>query len=74
MVVEFKQATNEKEFGELEDGAVFGFIGSFYIKMYCDLKTEVGIYNAVNLEDGEPTFFADDDEVIEYPKAKTVIE
>lgn len=73
MVIEFK--TNNKNFKELSNGAVFGFRGNFFIKMAYNLREEDKYFNAVNIEDGFPTFFDDDDnEIIEYPKAKTVIE
>lgn len=74
MIVEFKKVTNEKEFGELLNGAIFGFGGDFYIKMAYDIGEEGDFFNAVDIENGIPAFFVDEDEVIEYPKAKTVIE
>jgi hypothetical protein len=75
MIVEFKQVTDNKNFGELENGAVFGCEGCYYIKMAYDLITENdGTYNAVGIEDGFPALFFNNEEVIEYPKAKTVIE
>lgn len=75
MMVEFKKVTNEKDFRELEDGAFFGFGGDFYIKMAFDLYTEdEETFNAVEIESGYPASFGDNDEVIEYPKAKIVIE
>ena len=74
MKVEFKKVTNEKEFGELSNGAVFGYGGSFYIKMAYGIGEEGDFLNAVDLEAGIPVFFMDEDEVTEYPKAKTVIE
>lgn len=73
MIVEFKQENN-KNFEELSDGTVFGYAGDFYIKMAYDLNTEKETFNAVNLEDGFPAFFGDDDEVTKYPKAKMYIE
>lgn len=80
MVVEFKQVTDVKDFGKLANGAVFGYGGDFFIKMAYDLYTGDGknfsdeVFNAVNIEDGFPVSFDDEDEVTEYPKAKTVIE
>ena len=74
MIVEFKQVTDNKDFGKLANGAVFGYGGDYYIKMAYDLNTEDGIFNAVDLESGFPIVFDDEDEVTEYPKAKTVIE
>ena len=74
MTVEFKKVTNEKEFRELEDGAVFRYAGDYYIKMAFDICTEKETYNAVNLEDGFPAFFDDEDEVTGYPRAKMYIE
>lgn len=74
MIVEFKQVTNDKNFGKLEDGAVFRYAGDYYIKMAFDIYTEKETYNAVNLEDGFPACFDDEDILTEYPKAKTVIE
>lgn len=74
MLVEFKQVTEGKEFGKLANGVVFGFGGSFYIKMAYDIDTEDETFNAVDIETGYPIFFEDYDEVIEYPKAKTAIE
>ena len=74
MIVEFKYVTDDKEFGKLANGAVFGNGGDFYIKMAYDLDTEDALFNAVDLESGEPTFFDDEDEVTEYPRAKMYIE
>ena len=74
MIIEFKQVTDNKDFGKLENGAVFGYEGDYYIKMAYDIYTEKETFNAINLEDGYPTFFDDIDEVTVYPKAKTVIE
>lgn len=74
MIVEFKKTATNDIFRDIDDGVVFGFAGDFYIKMAYDLETEDDTYNAVNLEDGNPVFFFSDEEVIKYPKAKTVIE
>lgn len=74
MIVEFKKVTDVKEFRELSNGAVFGFADCFYIKMAYDLETEDDTFNAVTIDDGFPSRFFDDEEVTEYPKAKTVIE
>jgi len=74
MKVEFKQVTNDKDFRELTNGAVFRYGGGFYIKMAYGIGEEGDFLNAVDLETGIPTFFMDEDEVTEYPKAKTVIE
>lgn len=74
MIVEFKRVTNNKDFGKLGDGAVFGIGSDFYIKMAYDIYADHETFNAVDLENGYPVSFEDTDEVIEYPRAKTVIE
>ena len=74
MRVDFKKITDDKNFGELPNGAVFGYAGDFYIKMAYDLYIEDENFNAVDLEDGIPTTFVDEDEVTEYPRAKMYIE
>lgn len=74
MIVEFKKTAINGIFRDLDDGAVFGFAGGFYIKTAYDFKTKGDTYNAINIEDGSPAFFFSDEEVTEYPKAKTVIE
>lgn len=71
MVVEFKRT---KSFGQLTNGAFFRYAGSYYIKMAYDIGEEGDFLNAVDIANGFPAFFVDEDEVIEYPKAKVVIE
>lgn len=74
MIVEFKYVTDIKGFGKLANGTVFGCGEDFYIKMAYDLDTEDALFNAVDLESGEPAFFDDEDEVTGYPRAKMYIE
>lgn len=74
MLVEPIKVKDDKDFGEILNGVVFGFGGGFYIKMTDDLDTEDALFNAVDLESGEPVFFDDEDEVTVYPRAKMYIE
>ena len=73
MKIEVRQNKNRAFFGDIYEGVVFQHNGYYYIKVSATFRIEGADYNAINLDDGEPILFDNDDEVL-VPSAKLIIE
>lgn len=73
MKIEVKQEKNGVLFKDVYPGVVFKYSDFYSIKVSATFTCEGANYNAISLDDGEPIFFNDDEEVF-VPSAKLVIE
>ena len=73
MKIEVKQKKNGVLFGDIEAGVVFQYNDYYYIKVSSAFRIEGANYSAISLDDGEPIFFNNDEEVF-VPSARLVIE
>ena len=73
MKIEVKQDKNVVLFKDVEAGEVFEYNSYYHIKVSVTFKSEGVTYNAIDLDEGGPMCFDDDDEVF-IPSAKLIIE
>ena len=73
MRIEVKQIKHGVYFKDVYPGVVFEYDSNYYIKVSVIFRFEGANYNAIDLDDGEPILFDDNDEVF-IPSAKLVIE
>jgi hypothetical protein len=73
MQIEVKQNKDSVLFKDVYAGVVFQYDDFYYIKVSETFKIEFTSYNAISLDDGDPVFFNNNDEVF-VPSAKLVIE